>query len=199
MKSRILFTFITLIILFAINKSWLFADLKKQSSISKIINTAGKQRMYSQKITKLAFYIQQKTVTDYFNLEVTSLKKEIDSFNEAHEFLNKFHVEQYKNLALTDLFKEIEPYYSKIVNSSKDFIPNPKDEIAKANFIETVKLNEIEFLRIMDDIVYEYQLISEKKAASIKNRENTFNILIAFLLLFSLITVVFPLLKNKNL
>ncbi|SDS36554.1 Type IV pili methyl-accepting chemotaxis transducer N-term [Polaribacter sp. KT25b] len=199
MKSKIIFAFISFMLLFGINNSLLYNDLEKQVSTAKVINLAGRQRMYSQKITKLALYLNEEKEDNYSTLRLEGLKEIITNFSEAHQFLEESHLKQYKSLLLNQYFKDIEHSYLKIINSSREYLNSPNDSQVKANFIKNIKFNESEFLRIMDDIVNEYEKIAETRAIKIKGREFTFNAIMVLLTIFSIFSIIIPLLKNKNL
>jgi hypothetical protein len=198
MKSKIVFAFISYILLFSINNSLLYSDLKKQVSTAKVINLAGKQRMYSQQITKLALYLNEEIEDNYSTLRLEGLKKIITNFSEVHQFLKESHLKQYKSLLLNQYFKDIEHSYLKIINSSRKYLQNPRDEKIKTAFIKSIKLNESDFLRIMDDIVNEYEKIAETRAIKIKGREFTFNAIMIVLTVFSVFSIILPLLKDKQ-
>jgi nitrate/nitrite-specific signal transduction histidine kinase len=198
MKSKIVFAFISYILLFGINSSMLYRDLNKQVSTAEAVNLAGKQRMYSQKITKWTLYLNEEKQNNYATLKLEGLKKVINNFSEGHQFLKKSHLKQYNNFLLEQFFKDIEPSYLKIINSSKEYLTNPRDERIKTAFIKSIKLNESEFLRIMDKIVTEYEKITETKTLKIKGRQFTFIVIMVLLTVFNIFSIIIPLLKNNH-
>lgn len=68
MKRKIVYSFITLFILLYINKYLLFTDVKHQDNNVKVVNIAGMQRMYVQKITKLALYYELHSTPELVNI-----------------------------------------------------------------------------------------------------------------------------------
>lgn len=198
MKSKIIFAFITYIILFGINKSSLYKNIEEEVDIVKVVNISGRQRMYSQRITKLALYLNDKRETTSTKLKIETLQKSINNFSEAHQYLKNTHISQYNNDILTALFKDIEPYYLNITKSAKEYLKNPDNQKIKELFIETVKLNESDFLNIMDDIVNQYQKIAERKGVITKNTEFTFNTIVFLLTVYCIFAIIIPLFKDKE-
>jgi hypothetical protein len=160
-----------------------------------IVNISGKQRMFSQKITKLAIYYELSKDTFFSN--TTYLKEIIDQFSKSHKNLKKNYLKQYDNIILEDLYNKLEPHYLGIVNSSNSLINNPNDREESTNFLTSIKQNEAEYLHIMDKIVLEYQKIGEKRLKFIKNREFTFNVIVAAILLYILFFVLIPFKEAK--
>lgn len=171
-----------------------------QSSDAKTINVAGKQRMYSQQITKMALYANEAKNTPSFIKNIEPLKKVVDSFKKADTYLKEKNRLNYNDESIDLLFKKNTSYFNKIINSSYKFIENPENKAVFNQFLETVKSNEAPFLKTMDAIVNEYQQISERKLIFLKKMQYFFITLTSFLLLGMIFFMFLPIFrKNKEL
>ena len=197
MKSRAIFILCTFIILFAINKFSLHKDIKKQNEDISIVNISGKQRMYSQKISKLTLLFRDQEIE---SSEQNSLKlKEISTnFTKAHLNLTANYLKKYDDYFLEDYFKKLEPYYLSITSNTYLLLNSNKNQKLRNEYINEIKLASDGFLPIMDEIVTQYEIIGKKRGTSILNREFTFNIFIAVLSIYSVFFLIFPLINSKK-
>ncbi|KOY51966.1 hypothetical protein [Polaribacter dokdonensis] len=181
MKRKIVYTFITLFILLGINKYLLFTDVKQQDNNVAVVNMAGKQRMYVQQITKLALYYELSNSVDFFN--ITGLQETTNLFIENHSKLKANYISSYNDVVLEDLFHELQPYFKTIADSSTALIASPENNEKSKEFTTIIKTNEANFLRIMNEIVLQYQTLAQQRINEVKTREITFNI--TYVLIFS--------------
>ena len=103
-KYKILLIFFILIIIS--NQIIIHYAISIQSSDLETINIAGKQRMYSQQITKLALYSKDKKKTPSFRKNIAPLEKIIDRFKTADSYLKKNNRLQYNSASIDLLFKK---------------------------------------------------------------------------------------------
>jgi nitrate/nitrite-specific signal transduction histidine kinase len=174
-----------LIIIF--NQIFFNIAISRQSSDAETINIAGKQRMYSQQITKKALYLNEIKNDPSHIKNIATLKKIIALFEEADKYLKQKNRLHYNSESINILFKKNTPYFNNIINSSNTLIENPENSNALNQFKETVKSNEKLFLKTMDTIVNEYQQISESRLYFLKKMQYFF---IAFTSI-SLLGVIF--------
>tara|TARA_R110002126_G_scaffold142037_1_gene287492 strand:+ start:8518 stop:10596 length:2079 start_codon:yes stop_codon:yes gene_type:complete len=174
--------------------------ISTQSSDAKTINVAGKQRMYSQQITKIALYANEVKNTSSFIKHIESLKNIVDSFKKADTYLKQKNSLQYRNASIDILFKKNTSFFNEIISSSYALTENPENKAVFNRFLETVKSNEAPFLKTMDAIVNEYQQISESKLVFLKKMQYFFITLTSFLLLGMIFFLFLPIFrKNKEL
>jgi PAS domain S-box-containing protein len=174
--------------------------ISTQNSYAKTINIAGKQRMYSQQITKMALYANEVKNTPSFIKNIEPLKNIVDSFKKADMYLKQRNSLKYNNESINLLFKKNTSYFNKIINSSYKLIENPENKAVFNRFLETVKSNEAPFLKTMDAIVNEYQQISESKLVFLKKMQYFFISITSFLLLGMIFFLFLPIFrKNKEL
>lgn len=189
MKTRTIFILVTFITLFAVNKISLHRDIKKQNENLSVVNVSGRQRMYSQKITKLSlFYIEN------FNALKTnneSLKEILTNFTKAHNNL-KEGLANYENDYLNSLFKELEPYYAKIIENVDALINKDKNYDETVSYVNNVKIAANDFLPIMDDIVGLYERIGKDRGEIILKREFSFNLILIGLSIYAIFFMILP-------
>lgn len=168
--------------------------LANQNYDSNIINIAGRQRMLSQKITKLSYYIltaeAQKTASNY-RLE---LEKTTHLWTKSHLGLIKGNDELglpgNNSQKIIDLFTIITPHYNAMLNASKMITTTTELFELKRN-IEIITHNENLFLNGMNDIVFQYAKEANAKVVSAERVEialmvSTLTILLLeFLFIFS--------------
>jgi PAS domain S-box-containing protein len=197
-RHKLLLIFFILIIIS--NQIIVSDSISHQGSDAEIINIAGKQRMYSQKITKLALYLDDVKNTPSYIENISNLKKVIYSFKKADTYLKQKNTLRYKSESLNILFEKNTPNFNTIITASNQLIENPENEVVFNRFLETVKNNEEPFLRTMDAIVNEYQNISENRLAFLKKMEYFFITFTSISLLAIIFFMFLPMFrKNKAL
>ncbi|WP_339661100.1 PAS domain S-box protein [uncultured Polaribacter sp.] len=197
-KYRILLIFFILIIIS--NQIIISNSISKQRSNAETINIAGKQRMFSLQITKMALYLNEVKSTPLYFENLSNFKKVIDSFEKAETYLKQKNIEHYKSESLNILFEKNIPYFNKIIASSRQFIENPNNEALYNQFFETIKKNEDPFLRTMDAIVNEYQRDSENELDFLKKTEYFFITFTSISLLAIIFFMFLPMFReNKSL
>lgn len=171
-KYKVLLIFFILIII--TNQVIINYAISIQSSDAETINIAGKQRMYSQQITKLALYSKDLENTTSYIKNIDTLEKIIGRFKKANSYLKQKNRLQYNSKSVDILFKKNTSYFNKIITSSNNLIETPENSVILNRFIETVKSNEKPYLKTMDAIVNRYQKISESKLAFLKKMQYFF-------------------------
>lgn len=196
MKKRLYFTIIVLTLLVFIDKYYIYNDLEIIKKDIEVINLAGSQRMRSQKIIKLVLYYEINKPAPFIN--IIFLENSINEFIISHNQLKQFHLKRYKSENLEFLYRKIEPFYNNIVNSAKTLIDD-KDNIKKVNnFVKMIKLNENDYLNLMDKIVMEYEAIGQQRIAKIGSRENILNTMVVLIFLNIFFMSGFEILKKKK-
>lgn len=194
-KYNILLVFFILMII--ANQIIVSVSISEQSSNGETINIAGKQRMYSQQITKLALYLNDVYRSPSRIQDLSNLQKAIESFKKADAYLKQKNKLVYNSEPINILFKKNTPYFNKIIASYSEFIEKPDNEVSYTQFLETVKNNEAPFLITMDAIVNEYQKFSDNKFSFLKKLEYYF-IRFTSISLFAIIFFMFLPIFRKN-
>jgi nitrate/nitrite-specific signal transduction histidine kinase len=198
MKQKIIISFILFILIVIINQVLFQIDIKNQSYDAEVINKAGKQRMYSQQIAKIAMYANEVNNSSFYDFNMKTLNKVIADFTEANTFLENMNTNYYKNNILDSLYAENNIYLNKIIASSNQVLQNQDDEAIFNSFLIAVKNNEANFLKTMNTIVSEYQIIAEKKLHRLDKLQLYFNAISFLLLFYILFTIILTLLKKPK-
>ncbi|MHB0756589.1 type IV pili methyl-accepting chemotaxis transducer N-terminal domain-containing protein [Polaribacter sp. R77954] len=198
MKNRSIFIFTTFIVLLTINKISLHRDIKRQSRDLSAVNISGRQRMFSQKILKLALLLKENTTKQNTLKNSAKLKAITENFKKLQQELKENYLTKYDDFYLKGLYKELEPFYLAIVTNSNLLTSNNinKKEIISC-FLEISKASD-HFLRIMDKIVNQHELIGKNRGKLILRREFTFNVIIGCLSIYGIFFVVVPMFHLIN-
>jgi two-component system, NarL family, sensor histidine kinase DegS len=164
LRRLYLFAFLTVVLTVVLSQILVQYNLKKQLSDSRIINTSGRQRMLSQKLTK------EILVFDF--VSDATQKKEIISKIEKTLSLWKFNQNalvkgndslgfpKQKSAILSELFQKIKPNFDSIVNATNLFLENKKqlsNPQENQKLVEKILINESIFLTKMNQIVAQYE------------------------------------------
>jgi two-component system, NarL family, sensor histidine kinase DegS len=164
LRRLYLFAFLTVVLTVVLSQILVQYNLKKQLSDSRIINTSGRQRMLSQKLTK------EILVFDFVS-EATQ-KKEIISSIEKTVSLWKFNQNalekgndslgfpKQKSAILSELFQKIKPNFDSIINTTNLFLENKKklsNPQENQKLVRKILTNETVFLAKMNQIVAQYE------------------------------------------
>lgn len=199
MKNKIIIALLVFTTIIIANQIVFFIDINNQYSNSEIINLAGRQRMYSQRIMKLILSSQVEN-NNYTQEDDKQLDTSVDNFSKAHDFLKTQNQEKYKNAELDSLFTVIEKPYSNILqyygeletNKLRDSILITSEKLAQ------IKSNEQMFLKNMDEIVNTYQIISQERLTRLSNIQFVFNVIAVILIVYVFTFIILPLIKKQN-
>lgn len=175
--------------------------LEDQESDSTVVNIAGRQRMLSQKLTKetLQLLIAEETS------EISELKENINSTLERWKFSHYALIEGSDSLGLpgnnsekvTEMFKQIQPYFLEMENASESIILQLENEPQLSvselrDEILTVKSNEAAFLEGMDRIVNQYEYEASEKVVRLGNLELFIMAITLLILLCEFLFIFWP-------
>jgi len=163
-------------------------SIGRQQYDARVINIAGRQRMLSQKITKVALKIRQETGQQSSNYE--ELTQAVELWKQSHEgLLNgdpSLGLSGENSQIIIDMFEVIEPNFNAIYQSVLSIIQKQDPQTIDAD-VETILINENDFLKGMNAIVFKYDQEASEKVMNLKNTE-------LFLFLGSLLIIVLELL-----
>ncbi|MFK8059122.1 MAG: hypothetical protein AB8B78_03430 [Polaribacter sp.] len=198
MKKKIIFASI-LFVLITVSSQFIFhMDIKRQSYDSKIIAISGKQRVYSQQITKIALYANEVKDLYRYYIDLDSLSTIVDDFKQDNFYLKNITSKNYKNDKTDALFKENQIYFRRMVEASNKTIDYPNDQEMFEEFVKGVKNNEAKFSSTMDELVNEYQAISEQKLRGFEKILTLYSIVILIFLILLLWFIIIPLYKKTK-
>lgn len=163
LRRLYIFALLTIAITVLLSQLLIQYNLHSQLSDSKIINSSGKQRFLSQKLTKEILILNFVTNAEQKNAE-------IDKINEIIELwkFNQFALEKgndslgfpkEKSKELSGLFTSIKPNFNAILEASEAFLHNKKlgiNEKENQELVQTILNNSAVFLEKMNEIVGQY-------------------------------------------
>lgn len=153
-------------------------SLNESSNDSHVVNLAGRQRMLSQRLCKMAILLTNKKK---FSEEAAFYEND---FNETLNLWVKYHYglkngkldleKKYfvkNSKAIVELFNEIEPKF-KVISINADSISKKNYTTVSSHFIiKNILTNERDFLNIMDKIVFQYDFEAKQKVENVKRIE----------------------------
>ena len=191
LKRRYILALGIIIIMLIASEATIQHSLKLAQDDSRLINIAGKQRMYSQKINKAALGMYHSTeskqrITYYYEIYNT-----LNYWQKAHQGLQQGN----KSMGLPGdnsrrvqlMYAEIEPNYQAMQEVTRAIIAlgpeyNSSNQQHLATYLQTLQINEGDFLRGMDGIVFQYDKEARAKLQNLRNLEG-------IILLIALLTV----------
>lgn len=166
--------------------------LNSQLNDSRVINVAGRQRAFSQKLVKEVLLLEETESPDSKQHILTEIEKTLAVWKASHEGLQQGNPEM--NLPVEDdpeilaLFQNIDLHHDAMVKAAESILAGygklPDLNGPKAVLLE----NERSFLKLMDDIVNKYDQRSNAKLQNLKQKEYG---LLAFSLLILLLEMLF--------
>ena len=162
---------------------------------SHVVNIAGRQRMLSQRLAKTSILLCRPDIfqadAEYYSNDIKDI---ISLWGKSHEGLKSKNLitdgQKYtvRNSEKTDsIFRKIDPVFKTILNSAKSIsqqIEKPQNNQREnlQGSLNQILINERSYLKMMNQIVSQYDLESRKRVKTTKNIE-----LFLFILLFSIL------------
>ena len=166
--------------------------LNSQLGDSRVINVAGRQRAYSQKLVKEVLLLNQQTNTEQKQHLLKDIKNTLAIWNVSHNALqfgnDSMGIKKETHEDILVLFKKINPHHAAMVNAANAIITS--HNVTPNTYQKDVKIlldNEQVFLKLMDTIVNEYDIRSKKQLQNLKYKEY---LLVAFSLLILLLEIL---------
>jgi two-component system, NarL family, sensor histidine kinase DegS len=195
LRRLYLFALITIAVTVILSQLLIQYNLNSQLSDSRIINTSGKQRMLSQKLTKEVLVLNLMTDSLQKKKQIDTISKTISHWKSNHNLLingnDSLGYPKEKNPILTKYFKNIKPHFDTILKVTYTFVSNKnqnKNESENTKLVQTLLANETIFLKKMNQIVGEYDLEALEK---VTQQRKTEYIILAFTLLVLLMEFLF--------
>tara|TARA_R100001369_G_scaffold63147_1_gene90093 strand:- start:2986 stop:4833 length:1848 start_codon:yes stop_codon:yes gene_type:complete len=169
--------------------------LNSQLDDSKVINVAGRQRAYSQKLTKEVLLLKEISDPEERNQIFAELGETLTVWKESHQALQQSDVamgiSKAENEEVQVLFQNINPHYNAMVGAVENIISDFKDS-GKSNpdqsYVDILLENERSFLKMMDTIVNKYDVLSKTHLQNLKYKEY---LLLAISLLILILEILF--------
>ena len=172
--------------------------LKQQSSDSRVINIAGRQRMLSQRLSKAALATQIASNTAERRSRLGELEAVVALWKRSHQGLQQGDAQLglpgNNSDEILRMFAEIEVHHQKMLQAAETLLQADPSEpwiATNANItplLETILTNEASFLKGMDAIVFQYDKEAQTRVQHIKTIEiSILSITLAVLLLEALL------------
>lgn len=149
--------------------------IASQAHDSRLVNIAGRQRMLSQKITKLSYYVASSASTDEANRYRDELRDALDLWQRSHAGLQYGDDAQglpgRNSPEILALFAGIEPRFEAIVAAGRELLTAPRNSPALDADVARIRANEGDFLRGMDAIVFRYDEEAKSKVENARQLE----------------------------
>lgn len=166
--------------------------LNDQLDDSRVINVAGRQRAYSQKLVKEAMLLHSNHLTELQREELLQrLRNTLAIWKVSHDGLqngnDSIGLPKEDNTTILQHFNELSPYHNAMVNAVESMLA-ASDSLKNENQLNILLANEGPFLEKMDTIVNAYDTISKEQLQNLKVKEY---LLLAFSLLILFLEVLF--------
>lgn len=168
-----------------------------QEDDSRVINVAGRQRMLSQKISKLVLKLNNKQ--DKQTLQ--ELNATVELWEKSHNGLLHGDIELGLSGSNSEevirMYDEITPIYEEMVTSVHSIIASSKDSIPSLNQdIQIVLDNESKFLSTMDRIVFQYDDEAKSRVIKLRRVEIGLFVVSMLIILLELLFIFRPIARN---
>lgn len=153
-------------------------SLNESSDDAHVVNLAGRQRMLSQKLCKMAILLTNKTqYVEEAQFYENDFSETLNLWVKCHYGLKNgklilektYFVKNSK--AITKLFNEIEPKFQIISINAYSVAQNNYATQISHNIIKNMLTNERDFLKIMDKIVSQYDVEAKERVENVKRIE----------------------------
>ncbi|MDJ0555810.1 MAG: response regulator [Microcoleaceae cyanobacterium MO_207.B10] len=190
--------------LFVLEQILVENSLRYQFTSSRVINIAGRQRMLSQKLSKIALGIQFSSNSEVKKQNQQKLKETIQLFTSSHQGLQMGNSQlglpsNHNSLRIEKMFAEVDPYYQAIVKAVTDLLVVIESEPKNSDvlpFVKTILANEGIFLEKMDQIVFQYDAEAQKQVIQTSQLEQLLLIIAMLVLLSEGLLVFRPTIKR---
>ncbi|WP_282117678.1 ATP-binding protein [Maribacter aquivivus] len=152
--------------------------LKAQSGDSELINIAGRQRAFSQKLTKETLLLKDISNPEDKKMVLSEIEKTLEIWKVSHVGLHlgaaSFNLPYEDDPKVKALFKKLDPHHSEMVGALEHILVTQQQDInasVQQNDLDALLNNERQFLSIMDQIVNEYDARSNEQLQKLKRKE----------------------------
>lgn len=151
--------------------------LERQETDSQVINLAGRQRMLSQQVSKLALQIAE-AEDDRRQTLAQELQSVVNRWTYTHEALrygsDSLNIPQENSPAVDAMFRQMEPAYQAMRRAAQLLavrVAASAPPVVWQTHVDTILTNESRFLTLMDDIVFRYDAEARQRVIRLRRIE----------------------------
>ncbi|MBX2842994.1 MAG: type IV pili methyl-accepting chemotaxis transducer N-terminal domain-containing protein [Flammeovirgaceae bacterium] len=179
--------------------------ISKQQDDSRTINVAGRQRMLSQKISKIVLQIANNSDRDLDSIKVIELQQTVELWVRSHNGLKsgdkELGLSGVKSFRILGMFENIESHFYAIVTAAQNIISEAQKAGSTVRFnidkdLEKVLNNESMFLEGMDAIVFQYDEEAKEKVVLLKDTELILFGISLSIIIFEVFFIFLPTTRN---
>jgi PAS domain S-box-containing protein len=174
LKERYSIFIASIIVIILATQAVVQYDLDQENEDAKLINLAGRQRMLSQRISKLVLYIENGVTStgkpDPGLHQLDTLRKIVNEWESVHQMLLDRAEAGHDSRKIDSLLRVSSNYMRPVIEACRSVIATP-DNATMAQAVEKITDSEIFFLVTMERTVSQYQLEAEYKLQTLKRIE----------------------------
>lgn len=197
LKGRYIFFIGSVVLTIIVSQAIVQYALQRQNEDAQLINEAGRQRMLSQRISKLILYMNDDLIeTDTIRVaRLDTLTRLINTWQTMHDRLILQNQQHDRSKAIESLLNENTPHVTSIVSAARSIQRHPGKESVNAAVTE-ISQHELPFLLLMERTVNQYQREAEQKLNYFKKIELALSVLAIAILVLEFIYIFLPVLKS---
>jgi PAS domain S-box-containing protein len=199
LKERYTIFIASIIIIILATQAVVQYDLDQQNEDARLINMAGRQRMLSQRISKLVLYIENSVSSAGKPSpelhQVDSLEKIVNEWERVHQMLVDRSEDEQNSPTIDSLLLVNTNYMKPVVDASRTVIATPDNPTVTAA-VDKIANSEIHFLMTMERTVSQYQREAENKLRTIKRIELLLACIALLVIVLELLFFFLPMLNK---
>jgi len=197
LKRRYIFFIGSVIATIIVSQAIVQYALQRQNEDAQLINEAGRQRMLSQRISKLILYLNDDLAkTDTIMVtRLDTLATLINVWQSMHKRLLLQNERHDKSKAIDSLLSYNTTHVAGIVSAVQNILRDPSGQSVNAAVTE-ISQHELPFLLLMEGTVNQYQREAEQKLNYFKKIELALAVLAIAILVLEFMYIFLPVLKS---
>ena len=198
LRNRYIISFVLLAVLVVCGSFYSLYQMNQQQADSVVINIAGRQRMLSQKISKVSLKARDGIDLD----ELGELRNALELFDTSHNAL-RFGDEKLAIVAnysneIDEMYERLDPMYAVIVDAGQSILQ--KYEEGNEDFsdeISSILAQEDDFLFLMNEIVFAHERLAEFRLNASRFAVYLNALMLLVFILFEWFFIIRPTLKKN--
>lgn len=178
---------LSLIALLTLLSQWVIqSSIADQEHDSRIVNLAGRQRMLSQKIAKISFYLAGEESPSRRKEYLAKLEEALALWERSHAGLQHGDADLglpgQNSTEVVTLFRSIESAHLAMVAAARHILSAPDDMAGLQQAAQRIRDAEPSFLAGMDEIVFRFDAEAKSRVKFVRHLETGLTVLILLVL-----------------